>query len=1136
MENALVLAGRDLNTQRRASQDSVGKNRGLVDRFGLRRILAGRRAIFVAVSQIAFADGSRGHIDEYDRISSRKSCFWRPIRQNFAPLKGLKVVCKRCQLIQSDALHLCSSIAEKPTRIEIVAVPVTLTKRLKRRRRALPGTLLISIERTFAIRQSLTARRPSNMHPLNRPIVVLFLAANLSILGMPWTDVSGQDTLEKGAAQNASQQPAPPQLAPQQAVPSKTFPNPADVTPAQAAAILNQQLGRPTQGETQLRFNFAGASWKDVLDYIADEAELQLQIDQAPAGTVNFRDPTRTYSVGEGLDLMNQLLLDRGYALVRRGRMLFLVDLEAENAAKYLSEIAESVSIKELDNRGRSEIVSCLFSLGSITPEQAKEQLPQLIGPSGRVIVLESARQAKVTDTVGRLLAIRDMVEASAQEVIEIALQHRGAEEILELARPLLDLEPGLNISDEIKISVNVFGDRIFATGLPAKITVLKGIVEKADKALEIAANDDGAEIQKPVFETHSVKTADITAVFDVLQTLLQGTPDARVAIEPSTKSIIALARPDTQKEITRIVSQMEGNGEDFKVLTLRRLDPAQALASINKYFGITEEGGDGPTVDGDPVTGKLWIRGTPDEIASVEKLIEGLEGQDELGDLNGKVRLLPYSGAAAMDAINQVESLWPITGRSNRIRSFSPSRGAGRESQNGIKERKIDREVDRRPLPAMKPGDLDARDETRPSTNYDYHLVGENDALDSQTTKEQQIVIPGAGSDIIVQLTPAGIMIASEDTEALDAFEQLLSRFAPPASVASDLPTIFWLKYTKADVTAELVAAILGGAESSMSSMTDSIMGGAGGMLGGLMGMATGGGGGGETSSSKNILTSTGSVTITADPRLNALFVQANPADLAMIEQILEKVDRMESPEDIELVSKPMLIPVYFQDAADVAGTVKEVFADRMAGAESSGGGGGRGGGGGQPSPQDFIAALRGGGRGGRGGGGQAATSEPNKITIAVDVKSNSLIVTATPQDFEEVRILVEALDEGGQAQKEEVVTVTVPGNVNPEAMVSAIEALLGTTVEKTSDAAKTAGRTAAGGAGAQPSDAARSAAIEAFRARIGAGGFGGGRGGGGPGGGGFGQRGGGGPGGGGGGGGRGGGGPGGGGGRGGR
>ncbi|MGB7347307.1 MAG: secretin N-terminal domain-containing protein [Pirellulaceae bacterium] len=881
-----------------------------------------------------------------------------------------------------------------------------------------------------------------------------------------------------------------------EAPPERKLPNPADVTPAEAARILSEQLDIPArnsgQKEARLTFNFSGASWKDVLDYIADEAGLALQIDKAPAGSLNFSDPTRTYSISEGMDLVNQLLLDRGYALVRRGRLLFLVDLEAENASKYISEIAELVSLSELDNRGRSDIVSCVFSLGSMTPDQAKEQLPQMIGPSGRVIVLDSARQAKVTETVGRLLAIREMVNASEQEVVEIALQHRGADELLELARPLLELEAGVNVSDDIKIAVNVYGDRIFATGLNSKLTILKGIIEKADKPLAVAAADDGTELQKPEFKTHAIKSADITAVFDVLQTLLQGRPDARIAIEPSTKSIIALARPDTHQEIGRIIAQMEGSGEEFKVLTLRRLDPAQALASINKYFGVTEEGGDGPTVDGDPVTGKLWIRGTSEEIAAIETLIAGLEGQDELGELNGKVRLLPYTGSSAMDAIKQVESLWPIMGRPNQIRSFTPSAGSGgSENRNGIQERKLFRDVDRERDSGLVPADLDARR----SNDYQYHLVGENNTTLTQAPA-QEIVIPGAKGDIIVQMTPAGIVIASEDTEALDAFEQLLERFAPPSTASSDLPTIFWLKYSKADVTAELVAAILGGAESTMSSMSDSLMGGAGGMLGGLMGMATGGGGGGDGGGSKNILTTTGSVTITADPRLNALFVQANAVDLAVIEQILEKVDRMESPEDVELVSKPMLIPVIYQNAADVAKTVKEVFADRMAGAESSSGrGGGGGGGGGQPSPQDFIAALRGGGnaRGGR-GGGQGATSEPSKITVAVDVKSNSLIVTSTPQDFEEVRILVEALDEGGQAQKEEVLTLAVPGNVNAEAMVAALEAVLGQTVAKSGDPAKptTAGATPSA---TQPSDEARNQAIEAFRARMSA--FGGGRGG---------------------------------------
>ncbi len=146
--------------------------------------------------------------------------------------------------------------------------------------------------------------------------------------------------------------------------------------------------------------------------------------------------------------------------------------------------------------------------------------------------------------------------------------------------------------------------------------------------------------------------------------------------------------------------------------------------------------------------------------------------------------------------------------------------------------------------------------------------------------------------------------------------------------------------------------------------------------------------------------------MSIVPDARLNALIIHANPIDMQMIELILEKIDRQESPEDIETVAKPMLIPVIYQSAKDVAEVVKSVFGDRIAGAQSSSGGrGGGGGGGGQPSPQDFINALRGGG--GRGGRESEAKSERSKISIAVDAKSNSLVVIATPQDFMEVQIV---------------------------------------------------------------------------------------------------------------------------------
>ncbi len=180
----------------------------------------------------------------------------------------------------------------------------------------------------------------------------------------------------------------------------------------------------------------------------------------------------------------------------------------------------------------------------------------------------------------------------------------------------------------------------------------------------------------------------------------------------------------------------------------------------------------------------------------------------------------------------------------------------------------------------------------------------------------------------------------------------------------------------------------------------------------------------------------------IVPDARLNALIIQANAVDLRLIEMILEKVDREESPEDIQTVSRPQLIPVIYQDAADIAEVVKAVFGDRIQGAASSGAQAG------PPSPQEFLQALRGKGK----GKDSKPASQASQIGVAVDVKSNALVVVATPQDFEEVRELVETLDNEGMAAEETIITHTMDGSVNPEVLRMALQSILGTEAGTTS------------------------------------------------------------------------------------
>ena len=117
-------------------------------------------------------------------------------------------------------------------------------------------------------------------------------------------------------------------------------------------------------------------------------------------------------------------------------------------------------------------------------------------------------------------------------------------------------------------------------------------------------------------------------------------------------------------------------------------MDPVAALQTINKYFGKTADNEAGPKVDGDPVTKKLWVKGTVQEIEQVKQLIEMVEGSSTSGLLGERVRILPYSGRTAEDALKQLEALWDLSGRANRIRMVTPSNmeaGSG-----GLQERRL--------------------------------------------------------------------------------------------------------------------------------------------------------------------------------------------------------------------------------------------------------------------------------------------------------------------------------------------------------------------------------------------------------------------------------------------------------------
>ncbi len=293
-----------------------------------------------------------------------------------------------------------------------------------------------------------------------------------------------------------------------------------------------------------------------------------------------------------------------------------------------------------------------------------------------------------------------------------------------------------------------------------------------------------------------------------------------------------------------------------------------------------------------------------------------------------------------------------------------------------------------------------------------------------------------GAAAEIVITVTPRGLIISSSDTKALDQFESMLLLLTQQTTNAGLLKRevgVFYLKHAQADVAAKLLQDILGGGSSSsaggslIGDMASNLLGGGGGIFGALMG---GGGGGGQETGPLTAAT----LSIVPDARLNRLIIQGTAAELDEVEGILQVIDKEDSITDIRVAGSTHVIPVIYLSADRVATVVQATFADRMGG-QSGGGQQQR-----QPSPEDFIRMLRGGGgRGGR----EEARSELPKMTVTVHTESNSLVLKAPDGLYQEVLTLVRMIDQpnGEMAEQYEVVSTTA----NPEVVQQALAKILG-------------------------------------------------------------------------------------------
>ncbi|MFM9062118.1 MAG: hypothetical protein ACKOOI_03640, partial [Pirellula sp.] len=155
----------------------------------------------------------------------------------------------------------------------------------------------------------------------------------------------------------------------------------------------------------KLRFQFREMKWDDVLEWFAEQQDLTLVMDRTPPGTFTYSD-ARTYSPTEGIDLINSVLMTRNFSLMRRNKMLVVVELSDSLPL----ELIPRIKLDELASRGRFELVSVAFPLGGRPLDAVLGEVKPFLSSYGRAIPLAQGSQLLVVENAGKMQTINELI------------------------------------------------------------------------------------------------------------------------------------------------------------------------------------------------------------------------------------------------------------------------------------------------------------------------------------------------------------------------------------------------------------------------------------------------------------------------------------------------------------------------------------------------------------------------------------------------------------------------------------------------------------------------------------------------------------------------------------------------------
>lgn len=734
--------------------------------------------------------------------------------------------------------------------------------------------------------------------------------------------------------------------------------------------------------------------------WLAEWAKMSLDWQELPGDYVNLTTQ-RKYTVDEARSLLNGLLLDRGYTMLREGEVLRVVSIKTLDPS-----MVPRVQPEQLAELDPNEFVKVSFALDWLMAEQAAEEVKSMLSPNHKLTAMKSTNRLEITDAVGNLRDVYRLIEEEQSvndgqlPLHEFTFTYARASDAAEILRGLLGLEapPAAQSAAmspqqmqqqmqmmqqmqqqqqqqqaqqggaapvagaKVNLVVNSRRNSILVSAPPDKMVIVREAVILID-----VPRDNTEALQGLVnrVNTYRLASLDPEALVSTLQEVGNLDPTTRLQVDKTNKAVVVYGSLADHVTVRMLVSKLDGSGRRFDVIKLRRLEADYVAGTIRFMMGGEEEeesassryrsiyyyspygmGNDSSDsksdefrVDADVENNRLLLYANDIEMDEIRNLLVKLGEIRSPDDPGGTIRTVDVAPSEADALLNRLRQAWPSLGPNPLViePQASPGQPSGERTEPDSPEAEPDA-GERATTTGVTPGNAPASASAAPNAAGATDLQAENVprrplfrlAQLSQTDEVsgespatapqfEQPTAPAATPPTERQAEPPPIsisrgadgrlIISSEDTQALDQLEQLMTQLAPPRRDW----TVFHLEYAPAYWVAMNLEDFF--EEEEDNSLASAFW----------YGYPQ------EESDDRRTLSKRRPLKFITDTDTNTIVaIGADPAQLRTIEELIELYDQPE-PSTSQSSRVSSVYQVRFSKASTIAEAVKDVYRDLL-------------------------------------------------------------------------------------------------------------------------------------------------------------------------------------------------------------